>query len=268
MVVDFQHSSENLASAIDAANGSGGTPQSFQQTSHYLDGFPQQHLVIPQEVNMIPRINASTNPYPQEAIIPPYLVPLSRSSSHVSTSSSKGISPFMEADSTVPNRSQAGGVIQRGSALRAPDQSLTVPKPHLVRRPPMSQPKTTIVHNTRISANGPAAITNRSQGPKESDHSSSKMITEKEASDAMAIAASEILRQFKGSKNHSNHEIELVIRTQMLHLFDPTKKGNRSTPASPTRDSPDPERPYKCVYALCHKRKKTQCDLKYISLLN
>ncbi|KAK4695482.1 hypothetical protein P7C71_g2274, partial [Lecanoromycetidae sp. Uapishka_2] len=109
----------------------------------------------------------------------------------------------------------------------------------------MSQPKATVVHNTKDSANGSTEVSMLTQGSKKSDHSSSKAITEKETSEAVAMCASDIVRQLKESGHHSSKDLELVIRSRVLDVLDPSKKGKLTPAASLRSESPDPENPYK-----------------------
>jgi len=215
---------------------------------------------------MIPTINVSMNSYSQENTLPLYPVDMSRDSTYVSVSSGQGMGPSMDLDQTTRNHKQEGQTNREGSAPQAHNGTLAVPKPNCVRATSLSQKHIPIIHNTKFSRSGPAKTLLNTKATQESDHSSSKhpAITAKEKSEILATVASEIATEVECSRGHSKQELELVIRTRMLDLFDPNKKGKRSTPASPRRGSPDPENPHKCPR--CTKRKRTQCDLKYTSI--
>ena len=76
------------------------------------------------------------------------------------------------------------------------------------------------------------------------------------------VASQAIALDLSRSRYRSQQEMESVIKDSVLSLLSANKDQKRSPQDSPCREITHPEKRLECN--VCHKKKKTQCDLTYV----
>ena len=76
------------------------------------------------------------------------------------------------------------------------------------------------------------------------------------------VASQAIALDLSKARCQSQEEMEVVIKDSVLGLLNATKNQKPSLQDSPCREFTHPEKRLECN--VCHKKKKTQCDLTYV----
>ena len=76
------------------------------------------------------------------------------------------------------------------------------------------------------------------------------------------VASQAIASDLSKAGYRSQQELESVIKDSVLSLLSANKNQKLSPPDSPCREITHPEKRLECN--VCHKKKKTQCDLTYV----
>ena len=221
------------------------------QRSIYEDDGTTEHdvpyLVTLQEIDKFSSVDSISTPYQPEIRCSSAT---SGDSANLYSASSQGVGDLMDLDQEPISQYETVVIPDDTNVPPAPERCLAIPgsnSPKLPLPPKSKQP--VIQHPNHCPDRSAWTDAPISQ------------ITNINASRNLAISADEasqaIASDLSKAAYRSKEEMELVIKTSVLSLLS----ANRSRMRSP--ELTDPEKQLECRY--CHKKKKTQCDLTYVT---
>ena len=227
----------------------------LSQPSIYEDDGPTAeydvpYLVNPLEIDKSSSVDSISHPYPHETV---HSRALSQGSSNLYSPSSRDVTDLMELDRD--NSIQYQTVVIPDDQLDppTPERSVAMSKTISEKSLTPSKTKQPLIHppNKKPESSAP---THRQKSRTTSIGGLQTLgFSADEASQAIASDL------FNKSSHQSKEEMELAIKNILENVG--TKQANR--PDSPCGEAKDGEKQLQCQY--CHKKKKTQCDLTYVT---
>ena len=207
------------------------------------------YLVNLQEINKSSSVDSISNAYQQEDD------GFSRATSQESINLYSVSSQDM-LDQEAINQYQPVIISEDRHITPSPERGLAIPKSDSTKfsLPPKKNPLG--VHHPKDCLNSSAWTDARESQTSNTDGSRTLSISADEASQAIALELSKV-------DVRNKEDMELVIRTSVLSLLSANRSRKTSPQDSPCRELKDSEKGLECQY--CHKTKKTQCDLTYVT---
>ena len=223
----------------------------LSQQSIYEDDVTTEHdlsyLVTRQEIDNSSTVDSVSNPYYQE-------------NGYSSATSQESANPYNHPSQGVGEpRDLNQEVIDPNSILYVPDDEYIPEAPE----PCPATPKTPLLQSKRKQP----LIHHPDDCPDSSAWTEAQASqTNPGGSQTWAISADvasqAIASDLSKAAYRSQQEMELVIKTSVLSLLSANKNQKRSPQDSPCREITHSEKRLECN--VCHKKKKTQCDLTYV----
>lgn len=222
----------------------------FQQSIYEDDVTTEHdlsHLVTRQEIDNSSTVDSISNPYCQE-------------NGYSSATSQESANPYNYPGEGVGEpRDLNQGVIDPYSIVHLSDDEFIPeapePYPATPKSPSLpSKKKQPLIHHPDDCPDS-SAWTEAQVLPKNAGGSQTWAISADVASQAIASDLSK-------AGYRSQQEMESVIKDSVLSLLSANKNQKRSPQDSPCREITHPEKRLECN--VCHKKKKTQCDLTYV----
>lgn len=230
------------------------------QQSIYEDDGTTEHdmpyLVTLQEIDKSSSVDSISNRYEQDN---GFSRATSQDSANLYSASNQEVGDLMDLDHETINQHQEMVIPVDRCLPPAPERRLAIPRSNFAKLSQSSTRKQPVIHHPKYCLDS-SAWTNApgSQG-RNTDGSRTLAISADEASQAIASDLSK-------ADCRSKEEMELVIRTSVLSLLSANKSRKQSPEDTPSREITDAETRLKCRY--CNKKKKTQCDLTYVTALS
>lgn len=227
------------------------------QQSIYEENGTTEHdipyLVTLQEIDKSSSVDGISTPYQLEN---GYSSATSHDSANFYSASRQDVGDLMDLDHETINQYQGGVTPDHQYVPPAPERSPAIPRPTFAKLSPPSKRKQPVVHHPKDCPDSSAWADAQGSQMAKTGESRTLAITADEASQAIASDLTKAGYQ-------SKEEMELVIKTSVLSLLSASKGRKRSPQDSPCREYTGPEKRLECQY--CHKTKKSQCDLTYVS---
>lgn len=227
-----------------------------QQSIYEDDGTTENdmpYLVTLPEIDDSSNVDSISTPYQQGNA---YMSATSQDSANLYSASNQDVGDLMDLDQELIDQYQRVMTADGQYVSLAPERCLATPGSSFAKLSPPSRRKQPVVHNPKDCPDGSAWTDARGLQTTNTDRSRTLAISADEASQAIASDLSK-------ADPRSKEEMELVIRTSVLSLLSANKSRKRNPQDSPCRELTDPEKQLQCRF--CHKKKKTQCDLKYVT---
>lgn len=227
------------------------------QQSIYEDDGTTEHdipyLVTLQEIHKSSSVDSISNPYQQET---GHSSATSQDSANLYSASSQDVGDLMDLDQRTVNQYHTAVIPDDEYVPPAPERCLAMPRSNFEKLSLPPKRKQPVVHRPKDCPDSSAWTDAQRSQPTSTEGSRTLAISANEASQAIASDLSK-------AGYRSKEEMELVIRTSVLSLLSANKSRKRSPQDSPCRELTDLEKRLECRF--CHKKKKTQCDLTYVT---
>ena len=237
----------------DSRRGLGNSLELCQQSIFEDDDDTQHdvpHLVNLQEIDNSSSVDSISNPFQQENGCSSAS---SQDSANPYSASSQDVDNLMDLDHETINQYRRVIISEDQHVPPAPERGLAIPKSNFAKLPLPPKRKQPVVHHPQDCPDSSAWTGARDS---QTDGSRTLAISADEASQAIASDLSKV-------DYRSKEEMKLIIRTSVLSLLSANKSRKSSPQDSPCGELKDSEKGLDCRY--CHKKKKTQCDLTYVT---
>ncbi len=238
----------------------------LSQESPYLNQSSPSYLVTPQDLAACSSDDAQMNLFQQDREVSPYSVNGSHEATYMYPMPGQDIIQSLNLDPAMTNQ----------HLVMNQQQSRPQQMKRLLATPSSPRPKGTSTSNSKgtpvikypeylTKGSGSLSVDERTM----SDHSSSKLSSHIIDEDQVASHIMEQIRKNSGYPEKLKRVIKHIIETSGPSLPDSKKPRKRSQVNGPGRNTlPSEQAKFKCPWPDCNKMKKTQCDLKYNSLLH
>ena len=240
----------------DSRRGLGNSLELCQQSIFEDDDDTQHdvpHLVNLQEIDNSSSADSISNPFQQGNGCSSAS---SQDSANPYGASSQDVGNLMDLDHETINQYQRVIISEDQHVPPAPERGLAIPKSNFAKLPLPPKRKQPVVHHPQDCPDSSAWTGARDSQTSNTDGSRTLAISADEASQAIASDLSK-------ADYRSKEQMELIIRTSFLSLLSVNKSRKSSPQDSPCGELKDSEKGLDCRY--CHKKKKTQCDLTYVT---
>lgn len=205
------------------------------------------YLVTPQEIDKSSSVDSISNPYQPDNRCSSAT---SQNSANLYTFSSLDVGDAMDLGQESMSPYERVVIPEDANVPPAPERCPAIPEPSSPKLSLLSQRKQPMIQHPRDSPDRSAWTDAQGLQATNTDASRTLAMSADEASQAIASDLSK-------AAYRSQEEMELVIKTSVLSLLSANKSRKRSL------ELKDPEKQLGCRY--CHKTKKTQCDLTYVT---
>lgn len=226
--------------------------------------------VNPQAINLYPGAEIPINYLVQDNIVPRYSVDASQGPTYMDNVSKQVLGNSGMRESRAIDHPSIVTKPKVVPPQHASGRTLALPKAQLGKALPGSQKKPNVITYGGPTSNPYTVYTSDTAGPQRSDNSSFKppLTTDEVASQKLVQTIADIGKRLDNTQNLNKKDLESIFRSikkEVDEISESNGAGNRNDGNSSSREADDIDNRFICK--VCHKRKKSQCDLKYIPTL-
>lgn len=219
-----------------------------------------------QDIQRVPHNDVPMDVYSRTMDVPSYFLDVHPEAMYNYPESQQGEKHYKELDAMASSNHRVT-LDHRGEALTA-----TTNEFEFSGKPPAISLSESITAQPLVSfpersASNSSVLSNNRKGLQARVNSTSKpaMINSQDLASTLAsdIAARLGLSSSKESQFKTKEDVEKAIQRSVIDLLGSRPTQPKNSRASPSTDAADTEKRFKCEY--CSKKKKSQCDLTYIS---